>query len=92
VHAGGNPVFAPARRGLGEVLALALAIDHKIRCGPVALAGHFRLAIGQELDIASEYDRYRLVDTAVALWESHLGPRGNFADGVAPYLTGWGLR
>src|SRR5262245_58531254 len=85
-------VFAPMAWGLGKVRATALAIDHKVLRGAVALASNLRLATFQQLHIASEHDRYRLVDAAVTLWESRLGLLGNFADCVAPDLTSWCLR
>jgi hypothetical protein len=56
-----NTVFAPMAWGFGKVRATALAVDHKVLRGTVALAGHFGLAIGQQLDIAVEHNRYRLV-------------------------------
>src|SRR5262249_42442412 len=90
-HASGNPMFAPMTWGFGKVWATALAIDDKVLRGAVALAGHFRLAIGQQLDIASEHDCYRLVDAAVALGESRLGLLRNLCHSLTPCLTGWGL-
>lgn len=62
-----DAVFAPAARGLGEVTALAGAVDHEVGRGAVALAGDLRLAIREQLHIAVEDDRYGLVDAAVAL-------------------------
>jgi hypothetical protein len=90
-QASGNPMFAPMTWCFGKVWATALAVDHKVLRGAIALASNLRLTIGQQLDIASEYDRYRLVDTAVARWESRLGPLGNLCHSLTPCLTGWCL-
>src|SRR5262249_3529151 len=59
--------------------------------GAVALTGNLRLTIGQQLDIASEHDRYRLVDAAVALWQGGLGFFGDFSNSLTPRLTSWCL-
>ena len=60
-------------RRLGKILASALAIDNQILSSAVALAGHLRGAIRQQLDVAVEDDGNRLVDPAIALGQLGLG-------------------
>jgi hypothetical protein len=52
--------------GFREVGALAGAVHHKVFRGAIALAGNLSLAIRQQLDIASKYNRHGFLDAAVA--------------------------
>src|SRR5215472_6902929 len=60
-------------RRLLIVAAVTVTIDHVVLRRAVALAGHLRGAIRQQLDIASKHQRNRLVHTAVALWQLGFG-------------------
>src|SRR5712692_3348329 len=79
-------MLAPIARRLREVAALARAVHHKVRCGAVALARYLGLAIGQELDIASQDDLDSRVHTAVALGQCGLGLLSNLCDSLPPGL------
>src|SRR5262245_8691017 len=70
---------------LGKVAALARPVDHEVRCGAVGLAGDLGLAIGQQLDVASEHHRYGFLDPAVdRLRQRGFGTLGNLADRLTP--------
>jgi hypothetical protein len=50
----------------------------------VALAGHLRLAVGQQIDITCEDDGSGFIDTAVALRQGGFGLSGDLGDGLTP--------
>src|SRR5207245_170211 len=84
-----NAVFTPAARRPWEVFTGALPIDHVVHRGAVALAGDFRLAPFEQLDIAVEDDRYGFVDAAVALGQGLLGLGGDLRHSLTPCGSGW---
>ena len=75
------------RGRFGEVFAFTSTIDDEVLHSAVALAGDFGLATFQQLDIAIEHHCYRLVDAAVALWESSFGLLGDFLHSLTPGLA-----
>src|SRR5207244_11429643 len=60
-------MLAKAMGRFGEVFAVTVTIDDVVRGAAVALAGHLRGAISQELDIAGEHNLDRGIDATVAL-------------------------
>src|SRR5262249_29905130 len=79
----GNSMLAPLRRRPRIVFAIAVAIDHKVALDAVGLAVHSGGAIGQELDIAREHERDRLVDAAETLGELRGRLRRDVRHGLA---------
>src|SRR6516225_799720 len=88
LHSPGNrcteAMFAEAVWRLGEVFALAGTVTHHVLCAAVALAGHLRGTIRQQLDIAGEHQRNRLIHTAVALWQLGLRLLGDRCHSFTP--------
>ena len=68
-----------------------MTVHDVIRRTTVRLWSNVCRAIGLQRDIASQHQRYRLVDAAVARWERRLGLLGNVGYSLTPRLTGWGL-
>src|SRR5262249_30051273 len=80
-------MLALALGGLGEVFALAFPIDHKVGCRAVALAGHFGLALRQQLDVASQHNLYGFLHPAIALWQGRLGFLSHLSHRLTPCLA-----
>jgi hypothetical protein len=79
-----QPMFAKIVGRLLIVAAVTVTIDDVVGRRAVALAGHLRRAIRQQLDIAVEDEGNCLVHTAVALWQLGLGLIGDRCYSITP--------